>query len=232
MKSHKNIQSPLALIEQRPVRRTRAESTLRRLMATSYPHALFSNVAMTLVKAAGEQETKSLFDLATMLCNEEKDMSFLDFPRYMELQRVGDVIHLKVKRLVIDPDMEQIKDIRQNHEALCDINVQLDHAEIELHDMKIKDLAEYLIQEFYQVSVPHFKREKAIERAKWELQKKDIQQGGGSLEEVKFTTEKQTVRYADVVNSVVASLTKPFFHISLSTKTLTCHDQDLRVVAA
>ncbi len=230
MRTYKNIQSPLALIEQRPNRRTRAESTLRRLMATSYPHALFSNVALSLVKAAGETETPRLFDVAAELRSEEKELSFLDFPRYMELQRQGEVIHLRIKRLVIDPQMDQIKDVRHNHEALCDINIQLDHAEQRLENLHT--LVEYLLREFYQVSVPHYNREKSPEHAKWEIQQKDIVQQGASLEDVRFNTVKQTVRYAVVVKSVLDSLTKPFFHISLSTKTLTCHDQDLRVTAA
>lgn len=229
MKTNKRQYTPMEMIERSPERRTRGESTLRRLIATSYPHALFSNVVLALVSAVDGHCLNVKRGVAEQLRNEEQCFGTFDFPRFVELRRTGDGITVLMKRLSIDGEVETITDNRSNHEPLCQVDIPIG-PDVPLD--VLDSILGYVVKHHYQVVVPHRFR-KDLPNTQWRIQQKvlfaDNQTGG--LDDATFTTTESRGGFIDVINHLKKSLSKPYFHITMSTKAINCHDQNVRLMA-
>lgn len=206
-------------------RRSKAESALRRLMYTSYPHAMFSNIVLMILKGAQADEG-TLLETADILEGVEDDYHLFDFPRYFEIKREGDIVTVTVKRMSGLEDTS-VKDTRDNHEELRSVSMDIGS---EMVLTNPHDIATYLINRLFFVVLTPKHRPKDINDMVWTYYVKSLRLDEGErLSDLRCEKKKNKLHHKGVVAAIAHSLTKPQFLITLTPRTLTCHDQDIKI---
>ena len=224
--------SPEELVVKKPQRRSSGEGLLRRLMASSYPHAIFANTAYKLVDGIDKEQFElSQEQILSELAKVEGEFSFLDFPRYIELKRHDEGIVVTFRRLILDDSASTIKDQRHHHEDLAEYHLNVDDSVV---IGRVEDIVIEWANAHYQVAVPFQLRTKNINDSEWVLQSKVMkaERNTRDLRDVKFAKEAHNGVFSNVVNAMKASMEKPRFHVAMTPKAIFCFDQGLKITTA
>lgn len=220
--------SPLELIEERPGRRSRAESILRLLLSTSYPHASFSNLVIALVKGYGLTEREELEHLAADLREQERDLNLFDFIRCLELQREASQLTIVAKRLLMDEPIRVVRDTVKHHEPFLNACLELEPDSVLL---TAEDLARDLVGAFYKTQVVGPEKNRDLHTTMWMHRHKERtgdpehpSERGGSL-----VYHDRMVSFEDTVAILAKSLSKTEFHVILTQNTILLLDQSSRL---
>jgi len=223
--SHKKQNTALESITNRPGRRSRAESTRRWLLCSSYPHAVFANIGIMILRAIGEED---LDVHAQGIKAQEKMFDMLDFIRYVDIERISDKLTITVKRLILERGTTTIEDSRESHEHMVTLNIDLDpQMRIENSDT----LVEYLIEQFYQVAAPGRGKQDPWYRQTWIAETKRLRgpETSRDFRDLTVRSQREKIAVENVRAALTESLSRENFHIALSTSNICCLDQSLRM---
>lgn len=225
MQRHRKEHS-FEVITQRPLRKSRSETILRMLVASSYPHATLANLTLELGRMGG-YDREELERVSDDLRNMERSFELTDFIRCVEIKRNQNRIQVVVKRLKLTPQMQTIKDTQLHHEALVSSSVELEDTTLGLSDPDA--LAVNLLELFYRTQVKQQANLNLIAETFWMRRDRvavpEAEQVNGEVTKLSDTR----IEFRQAVATVSTSLTKDKFHVIMTQNTILLLDQEKRL---
>lgn len=225
MQRHRKEHS-FEVITQRPLRKSRSETILRMLVASSYPHATLANLTLELGRMGG-YDREELERVSDDLRNMERSFELTDFIRCVEIKRNQNRIQVVVKRLKLTPQMQTIKDTQLHHEALVSSSIELDGTTLGLSDPDA--LATTLLELFYRTQVKQQANLNLIAETFWMRRDRvalpEAEQVDGEVTALRDTR----IEFLQAVSTVSTSLVKDKFHVIMTQNTILLLDQEKRL---
>lgn len=219
--------SALQHILNRPHRRGRPESMLRRLTNTSYPHNAFANLVIDLSKQVGHEGTSDLQQTAESLYEIENNLDMFHFFRCIEIERNTEGLTVTAKTLKLESGMRSIRDTMNNHEILARCHI---HAEADTQLTAPSEIAAYLMHLYYRSHMNNKAWGDLIKQSKWVIRNNIL--STRKREELGPTAahaDDTQIGYLGAMEAITRSLGKPTFHVVLAQHTLMLLDQRARL---
>lgn len=216
---------PLELIEEKPTRRSRAETILKMLTSSSYPHAFLANLAVGLAREMGNYSDNDLKDLAVDLRQEEKRFDMLDFVRVVDLRRKGDTLEIRAKK----PKAIVINKTYVDNPATQHVFYQKTVKFSGITDTSdLSCIAHMIMMAHYRTQVLGPKRHDIATGHTWYIKTKTISTVGPALKDMRKTTNEIKASPTDVIRRIVKSLKNEKMSISMGPKAIILRDQSSR----
>lgn len=206
-------------IKSHPSRTCRSETLIRLLISTSYPKSLFTNLGILFNETTLDVSRDSLNETAKVLRKLERDYSMLDFARSLTINKVDNVVKLKLNTLKFDPTASEIVDSKESHHCLIDLNIE----DVVIKDDSAKAIAELILINFYNVQRRNKRLTKDIRELKWQTSNRREDNDGRVL------ICKNTHNFDSIADIVKHSLLKSNFGILILQNVLILSDQRCRI---
>jgi hypothetical protein len=220
-------ESPLDLIRNRPSRKGRAESLLRFLTNTSYPHAVLANLTVGISEQVGITDSEELSRVAGELRDAERGYELFDFIRCIELKRQDGSIKVVIKRLKLDPAMKEVRDTVRHHELMAQTSIELPDPGATLNNPK--GLARDLMQLFSRVLTRGRLNENAFNQSTWMCRSRLLGATGTQLDSLVRKPSDVLITVDKAIDMLVQSFNSDAFHVILTQDTVLLLDQQKRL---
>lgn len=224
--------SPIAQITEKPNRKSRSETLLRILIASSYPHAFFSNLAIQLFGGHPSILPAQLETLAGELRDREKQLDILDFIRCIEIIKSNDRIMIEAKRLDGVVGLKAIIDNARNHVSFWTIDTYIGNDV--LSEEFAQSLSHVMLTAYYKTHAIGNNKQKDVSQFKWAIKEKKSQPSTQKtvkhFKDMKSSiTEERKVDFKEVQPILQKVLQGTHYHILLTRNAITVRDQGLRI---